>query len=497
MIIKKEQDEIQNYLKDASNYKGNCDAVYFPETVVELISILKYFNTSKTPVTISGNRTGLTGAGIPEGGIVISTEKLDKIIEINDDDKFIELEPGVLLCDLQTELNKHKLFYPPDPTETSCFVGGTVATNASGARTFKYGPTRDYVIGLEIVLADGEKLNIERGKTFAKSNKLLLDSETKIKIEIDLPDINIPNIKNAAGYYCKNNMDAIDLFIGSEGTLGVITKIKLKVLSMHENKISCVVFFNEEFDGLQFIKEARKQSKQNRNSQKEDLINVLALEYFDKGSLDFLRKDFSNIPQKTKCAVWFEQETQKINEDKLLDKWIALIKNCNGNEGNCWFAFNEKEEKEIKDFRHSISEKINEYMAGKGFRKLGTDVAVPHIHFEELYNYAKLITEQEKIKYVNYGHFGNSHMHFNFLPDNEAQYEKSKELYNLICQKAISLNGTVSAEHGIGKSKKHLLVEMYGRENVEKMFVIKKIFDKNLILGGGNIFDKTIKNKTI
>ena len=257
MIIKKAQDEIQNYLKDASNFKGSCNAVYFPETESDIISILKEANKNKTSVTIAGNRTGLTGAGVPNGGIVISTGKLNKIIGINEEEKFVQLEPGVILSDLQNELKKHQLFYPPDPTETTCFVGGTVATNASGPRTFKYGATRDYVIGLTILLADGNKLNLKRGKNQAKGNQLILLTEEGAKIKLDLPEVNLPNTKNASGYYCKNNMDAIDLFIGSEGTLGIITNIKLKVLSMPKSKISSVVFFKNELNGLIFIKQAR------------------------------------------------------------------------------------------------------------------------------------------------------------------------------------------------------------------------------------------------
>jgi len=477
MIIKNKQDEIQNFIKDASNYKGKCSVVYFPENESDVISILKEASKNKISVTITGNRTGLTGAGVPSEGIVVSTEKLNRILEINKDELFVLLEPGVILSTLQNELKNSNLFYPPDPTETSCFIGGTIATNASGARTFKYGPTRDYVLSINVILADGEKLIIKRGKTFTDGNKLQLETESGKKIKIELPDVNIPGTKNAAGYFCKKNMDVIDLFIGSEGTLGVIIKIKLMLLKAPKGEISCVVFFKQETDGLNFINAVREKS-----------IDALALEFFDKGSLDFLIKDLPNISPKSDCAVWFEQEINNGNEDTLLENWIELIKDSNGNEEQCWFAFNEREKQKIKDFRHSISEKINEFMAGKGFRKLGTDVAVPNNNFIELYNYAKQITENEAIKFVNYGHFGNSHMHFNFLPDSQKQYEKSKVLHDMICRKAISLRGTVSAEHGIGKTKKHLLLEMYGQETINKMFAIKKILDPNLILGRGNLF---------
>ena len=123
MIVKTERDEIQNYLKDASNFKGTCNAVYFPESESDIISILKEANKNNISVTIAGNRTGLTGAGVPNDGIVISTEKLNKIIVINKEEKFVQLEPGVILSDLQNELKQHQLFYPPDPTETTCFLG--------------------------------------------------------------------------------------------------------------------------------------------------------------------------------------------------------------------------------------------------------------------------------------------------------------------------------------------------------------------------------------
>ena len=167
MIIKTEQDEIQNYLVDASNTKGFCEAVYIPENVSETGGIIKKANEKKHSITISGNGTGLTGARVPKGGIVISTEKLNKIIEINLEEKFALVEPGVLLSELQDAVNSKGLLYPPDPTERNCFIGGTVATNASGARTFKYGPTRNYVEELEIILPDGDFLFLKKGNNFA------------------------------------------------------------------------------------------------------------------------------------------------------------------------------------------------------------------------------------------------------------------------------------------------------------------------------------------
>ncbi len=144
MVIKTNPDEIQSFLVDAANYKGECEAVYFPETENEIVAIVKEANQKGIHITVAGNGTGLTGARVPQGGIVISTEKLNKIIEINADDNYAVIQPGVILKDFQDEVESKGFFYPPDPTERNCFVGATIATNASGAKTFKYDQHKIY-----------------------------------------------------------------------------------------------------------------------------------------------------------------------------------------------------------------------------------------------------------------------------------------------------------------------------------------------------------------
>jgi D-lactate dehydrogenase (cytochrome) len=163
MIIKTDISEIQNYLVDAANYKGNCSAVYFPSSLEDITDIIKKANDEKTHVTVSGNGTGLTGGRVPEGGIVVSTEKMNMILEIIEDEKFAVVQPGVLLSDFQKEISKLNLYYPPDPTEQECFIGSTVATNASGSKSFKYGSTRNFISELEIVLPTGEVIHLKRG----------------------------------------------------------------------------------------------------------------------------------------------------------------------------------------------------------------------------------------------------------------------------------------------------------------------------------------------
>jgi len=492
MIIKTSSDEIQNYLIDASNFKGFCDAVYLPSDEKEIIEILKEANSKKQKVTISGNGTGLSGGRVPQGGIVISTEKINKIQEINSENKTALVEPAVILKEFLNSVRELNLLYPPDPTEKNCFIGGTISTNASGGKTFKYGSTRIYVEQIEIVLADGDLLKLSRGKFVAEEYRLNFKTESGKEYLLDIPLINTPLTKNAAGYFCKKDMDAVDLFVGSEGTLGIVAKARLKLVSHPEQIISCIIFFNDEKDALQFIKNARNKSYQTRIEKLRNSIDALSLEFLDGNSLNFIKEDYKQIPQRANAAVWFEQEVNFENEESLLNEWMQLINDNNGDEENVWFATNEKEKQEIHEMRHKVSLKVADYLSQHNVKKLGTDAAVPDEKFTEFYYFCTEEMKKNKFNYIAYGHFGNSHLHMNMLPKNELEYEKGKIIYRNIYKKAVELGGTVSAEHGIGKLKTDYLLDMFGDKIMYEMAAIKKKLDPNLILGIGNIFDEKL-----
>lgn len=488
MIIKSNQDEIQNYLIDASNFKGECDVIYIPETEDELTELVKSLYGSNIRFTISGAGTGLTGGRVPKGGVVISTEKLNKIVEINTEEEYALVKAGVYLSDFLNELNSLGYFYPPDPTEKNCFIGGTIANNASGAKTFKYGATRNYVLELNVILPDGDSIHLKRGGNFADDNNLIITTNSGKEIQIEIPKINLPLTKNAAGYFLQPNMDMIDLFIGSEGTLGIITSAKLKILPLPEKVISAVCFFENEIDAIKFIDKAREISYKSRKNNSTENIDALALEFFDNYSLKFLKEDFTQIPTNANGAVWFEQEANSDIEDKLIEQWLELITKHNSSDELVWFATNEKERKEIEEFRHAISWKVNEYISKNNLRKLGTDVAVPDIEMINFYNFLNETMNHSKLNYVLYGHLGNSHFHLNILPKNENEFLEGKKLYKAICDKAIQLKGTISAEHGVGKIKREYLIDMFGDEIINQMKEIKKKFDPKNLLNKGNIF---------
>ncbi|MBZ0177785.1 MAG: FAD-binding oxidoreductase [Melioribacteraceae bacterium] len=492
MNFKSDQSEIQDYLNDAANFKGKCERVYLPESVDDIVKIVKSANSNRKKITVCGARTGLTGGAVPQEGLVLSTEKLNKIIKISSEEKFAVVQPGVFLSKLNEKLSELNLYYPPDPTEQNCFIGGTIATNASGAKTFKYGPTRNFVQELSIILPDGEMLNLKRGEVNAKNYILSLKTESNNVIEIGLPKITMPKTKHSAGYYITENMDAIDLFIGMEGTLGIITEIKLALIKKPAKIISMVIFFKTESEALQFVKIVRDLSKKYPGA--TDKINARGIEFFDKNSFKFVKGSPGLIPKNTGAAIWIEQETTTKSQDAILEEWITLMETNNINVDESWIALSEKERKEFEYFRHSVPSQVNEYISRNNFRKVGTDTAVPDNKLEEYYNYCKQTAENSGIDYVIYGHIGNSHIHLNFILKSQQEYEPAKQLYKQMCIKAVELGGTVSAEHGIGKMKREYLVDMFGEEIVKEMAAIKKTLDPKLILNIGNIFDPGIFN---
>jgi D-lactate dehydrogenase (cytochrome) len=202
-----------------------------------------------------------------------------------------------------------------------------------------------------------------------------------------------------------------------------------------------------------------------------------------------MKGDYPNIPPGAAAAIWFEQESEKEYEDELIEKWMSLAERCNADLDSSWFAVDNSERAKFKDFRHAISWKITEHISRHGIRKVGTDTAVPNSMFEQYYKYSQNLVGKEGIKYIAYGHIGDSHLHINMLPNDESEYQKARVVYKKLCDKAVELGGTISAEHGIGKLKREHLLNMFGENIIRQMGGLKKLFDPHLILGPGNIID--------
>jgi len=480
ILIKKDPDIIKSYFEDSSNLKGGyADSVAFPEDVKSLCAIISDADKKKLPVTISGGGTSTTGSRIPFGGIVVSLEKLNRVIDISKEKRCAAAEAGVLVEDFKEACRKRGLFYASHPTEKTAFLGGTIATNASGARSFRYGPTRRYVRRLKMVLANGEVLEISRGDSTLTRKDPKLKLAGGAEINIPLPSYKMPMVKNSAGYFACDGMDAIDLFIGQEGTLSVIAEAEMGLVELPYKIFSSFVFFNDELDAWAFAADARRTS-------------ALSIEYFDENALKLLMEKNNNVPALSKAAIFFEQELTANDEEKVTDEWLKMILNHNGSLDNTWVAMTQDEQERFNQFRYAIPESVNEIVKRNGFRKLSTDIAVPEDKFLEMMKFYVDTLRGQDTEYVIFGHIGECHLHVNLLPKNDAQLKISDDMCLAFARKGASLGGTVSAEHGIGKTRRRYLEAMYGKEGIVEMARIKKALDPNCILGLDNIFPKEL-----
>jgi len=493
MLTKQNADEVQSYFSDASNMRGgHAERVIFPENAQEIADALGEATRERVPVTVAGAGTGIVGGRVPFGGVVLATSRLNRIREIvsESDGGWATAEAGVVLADFQRAVNEKGLIYPPDPTEWSCYLGGTVATNASGARTFKYGPTRNFVRRLKVAFPTGDVIDLRRGSVKVDENGVLcLPLPNGRSIEAKLPSYRMPQTrKHASGYYVAPEMDAIDLFIGSEGTLGVITEVEVKLLAKPEGVLSGVVFFRREEDLLDFVREARSASLQTREEKQGVGLDARALEFFDAESLQFLRSYYTRVPVGAGGAIFFEQETTEAMEDSLQTAWLDLLERHNALLDDSWFATNEHDRHEMSEFRHRLPVLINEWIARHNQRKVSTDMAVPDEEFAGMLKFYEETLRASRLQYVIFGHIGDNHVHVNIMPRDEREAARAREIYMQFVKRAVKLGGTISAEHGIGKLKRDYLRVLYGDEHLKEMAALKRAFDPACILGRGNIF---------
>ncbi|MFC1478138.1 FAD-binding oxidoreductase [Candidatus Margulisiibacteriota bacterium] len=504
MLIKTDPSIIEAYFSDKSYLSGGyADKAYFPENADDIAEIMKEANRSAVPVTISGAGTGTTGGRIPFGGSIISMEKMKGIKSEYDNNvlKTVSVLPGTTLAELDDYLKPLNVFFPPDPTETSAFIGAAIANNSSGSRTFKFGATRDWVQGVTIVLPEGGIINVERGQVFANGLEISLDPVIKSTSGLSephalhLPAYTIPETKNAAGYYSKPGMDLIDLFIGCEGTLGVIAGATLKVLPRPAHHIAFYLFLKNEQDAIKLAAELRgkRNAIRTRASSTTALIDPASLEYFDAHALDILRPQFSHIPQNARAGLFIEQliGLQPIgspDEDAVLNAWNDCFEKHESILIDIWCAQKDKEHQQFKELRHGLPVAINETISQYNQPKVSMDFAVPENEFNNFYSIFRQVLVDTNIEWLAFGHIGDCHLHINMLPKNNHEYEISKSIYQQLSEIVVSIKGTVSAEHGIGKIKHPYLELMYGEEGVAQMRAVKNILDPRGILNPGNVY---------
>lgn len=417
-------------------------AVIFAQSHEDVVTVVKYCYENHIPVTARGRGTGTPGGSIPEAnGIVLSLERMQKIINISPDDRYIIVEAGVINQNCQQEAAKHGFFWPPDPTSMGyCTIGGNLAYNSAGPRAIKYGTPRENTLGLTAVTGTGETLHT-----------------------------GVRTTKGVVGY------DLTRLLIGSEGTLAIITSAILKLTPLPETRSTIRAAYSNIHDATKAIASIMSQP-----------VVPYMLEFMDTKTIQIIQEFNSlHLPNNTAALLIIEVDGFADAMPHHMDQ----LKKAAKNKGLIdWKTATTKEEQaDLWQARKSISPALRRFAP----EKINEDVVVPVSALPELIDGLNKLSNEHGIPIVNFGHAGNGNIHVNLLydPSNSAQALQIAPCLDAVFDLVLSLNGTLSGEHGIGLSKKPFVYRELDSVSLDIMRKIKRQFDPHHILNPGKIFD--------
>lgn len=502
-LIKPFTDEYAEYLRDESRSVGEAESISFPSCEGEVRQVLGEASRLGMPVTVQGARTGIVAGAVPRGGHILNLSRMKGIGDIQicaDDRAIVRVLPGNLLSEIREKVEPQGWFFPPDPTETGASIGGMVATNASGAMTFHYGSTRSWIECIRLVLADGDVISLRRGECFASGRSFSLTTESGRIIQGRLPGYTQPDVKSAAGYFVRDDMDLLDLFIGMEGTLGVVTEAELRLIPMPAAVHGLTIFLPSEESAIKLVRVARGEQVEGVDSSP---ARPVAIEFFSAEALDLLREAkekysaFENIPSldpgwHTAVYVEYHSQTDEQAEECVMGIMEAAA-SLGATEDDTWYATTEREIEPIKAFRHAVPEAVNLLIDERkrqhpDITKLGTDMSVPDEHLTEAISMYRRDLTGHGLEFVMFGHIGDNHVHVNIIPKSREEYELGRSLYLNWAKRVVEMGGSISAEHGIGKLKVPFLELMYGPDGVAEMRELKRLFDPQMLLNPGDLF---------
>jgi glycolate oxidase len=439
--VSTERADLLCYSYDATQQKYLPDAVVFPADARQIAGILKVANAEKVPVFPRGAGSGFTGGSLPvSGGIVLVTTRMDRILRIDTENLVAEVEPGVVTEQFQQAVEKVGLFYPPDPASLKfSTLGGNVAECAGGPRCVKYGVTKDYILGLEVVTPQGDVIRTG-GET----------------------------MKGVVGY------DLTKLLCGSEGTLGIITRIVVKLLPKPEAKKTMLVLFDS-IDGAAKGVSAIIGGK----------IIPTTLEFMDSATIACVRKATGlDLPEEAKAVLIIEVDGEKDLIERQAERILQIVRPLGVVETRV--AADAAESEEIWKVRRSVSASLRNVNPDK----FNEDICVPRSRVPEMIREIEAIATKHAIPIVNFGHAGDGNIHVNIMIDRKVpgELEKAEEAIEEVFAAALKLGGTMSGEHGVGITKAPYIPMELDPVAVEYMKAIKKALDPNNILNPGKIF---------
>jgi len=484
-------DGTEEYRSDESRLQGPApEIIYLPRSTAEAALAVRRAREAGLNIAVGGGRTGIAGGAVPsESCAVVSVERLTFEPELRraGDEWRVRVGAGTTLEELQDYLDGNSpetpLLYPVDSTERSATIGGTIATNASGARTLFYGPTRDWVRRLRVVTAEGQVLDLERGDVCAKDGNFWICADGKRRT-VPIEAVPRPCTKHTAGYYLQPGMDAVDLFVGSEGTLGIVTEAELALTEKPAGRLFVTFFIREDEDMIRLVRHFRR----------AEAPEPLALEYLDPRAVDLLREDgghTSVLPDDMRAGLYAEFPFGSESElDGIYEQCSALLRSADLEPARSWAGFGRRDMEQMKELRHAVPEAVNARIGQirrehSEVHKVGTDMAVPPGELDEMMDLYRRRVEEEDLRHVIFGHAGDGHVHVNILPACRGDVKKAEKLYEEFARAAVRLGGSVAAEHGIGRIKKPFLQMQYSQKSLDAMRRVKDALDPAGVLNPG------------
>ena len=474
---------VSSFLSDAAHVAGGSAAgVAFPRNEAEVAALV----THAARVLPIGAQSSLTGGATPRGELVLSTRALSSISTVTD--HTIRVGAGVPLTTLQATLTASHLYYPPVPTFEGAFVGGTISTNAAGAATFKYGSTRPWVVGMTVVLANGDVLDLRRGDVAASDGIFEVELSSGHTISIPVPTYRMPDVaKLSAGYYATPAMDLIDLFIGSEGTLGVIVDATLRVIPRPRRAVT-VIRCEDDEQAVAVTAALRSESA------------VSAIEYMDSRALRvvpdevFARAGVTR-PGGTSVLLMAQIEIES-DEGEVFERLQEMLDSCGvRDEATIAAPADERGAQRLFELREAVPASVNALVAAAkhthpGLEKTAGDMVVPFPRLAESIALYRQAFESRGLDYAIWGHVSDGNLHPNLIPRTLDDMTRGRDAIFEIARGVIGMDGAPLAEHGVGRSalKQRLLRELYGDEGIEQMRAVKRAIDPEWKLAPGVLF---------
>jgi D-lactate dehydrogenase (cytochrome) len=516
--IKRDPELLAPFLEDAAHFPGGHAAgLALPGNESGVAAVL----LAAASVLPIGAQSSLTGGATPMGDMLLGTSRLNRILDIGND--WVRVQAGVTLAELEQSLSNAGKYYPPVPTFAGACIGGTAATNAAGAGTFKYGTTRDWVQALTVVLANGDVLDIERGETFASPEGVFEITLSDRTVRVPTPSYRMPDVpKRSAGYFAAPEMDLIDLFIGCEGTLGVITQLTLRVMANRPARCLAFVPLADRLLALELVAKLRTAALETWRTRDTRGLDISAIEHVDRRCLDLLREDGVdrlqgvNLPRDVEMAILVTLELQgDVRPERVFDQIgrardpdapdTPLVRFCRLLDESAALDSveiaipgDESRASQLLAVREAVPAAVNarigraKLAVDPRIEKTAADMIVPFARLGELLTIYDDEFRRRELDAAIWGHISDGNLHPNVIPRTWADVESGKQAILTLGRRVIALGGSPLAEHGVGRNpiKQQFVADLYGQTGIDEMRAIKRALDPEWKLAPGVLFPR-------